>query len=353
MDFDRIDSILEDYRQKKYYPSAVCQIFDREKTLYHKAFGDAAPGTWYDLASVSKIVCTTMLLWAMEEGRLAAEDLALEYLPGEALGPVTKKRLEGVTIARLMTHTSGILPWYPFYADGRGFYAVLEHALAASAVEEGMAYSDLNFMLLGRIFTYVTGLGLREGLEKYIKGEMGIREIAYGPVEPSLCAPSCFGNQIEKRMCADRGIRFEGWRPDGVEVRGTCNDGNAYYYWKGASGHAGTFGSSRALTELCQFYMNTDRPSFLRAMETDVCGRGLGFDKSDVYPEGCGHSGFTGTSIWFSRRYDIGAVILTNKYCRPEGGAGANSNDFRRAVHYALLDMRKSRGAAAGPGMPV
>ena len=95
MDFDRIDSILEEYRQSGYYPSTVCQIFDRKKTLYHKTFGDASPGTWYDLASVSKIVCTTMLLWAMEEGRLAAEDLALEYLPGEALGPVTKKRLEG------------------------------------------------------------------------------------------------------------------------------------------------------------------------------------------------------------------------------------------------------------------
>ena len=59
MNFDRIDSILEEYLDRGYYPSAVCQIFDREKTLYHKSFGDAAPGTWYDLASVSKIVCTT------------------------------------------------------------------------------------------------------------------------------------------------------------------------------------------------------------------------------------------------------------------------------------------------------
>ena len=337
MDFNRIDSILEDYREKGYYPSAVCQIFDREKTLYHKAFGDASPGTWYDLASVSKIICTTMLLSVMEEGRLSPEDPALDHLPVEKLGPVTRKRLRDVTVARLMTHTSGIVPWYPFYADGREFYTVLEHVLATSAMEEGMAYSDLNFMLLGKIFSHITGFALREGLERYIKKGIGISEIAYGPVEPSLCAPSCYGNQIEKRMCAERGISFDGWRPDGVEVRGTCNDGNAYYYWNGASGHAGTFGSSRALTELCQFYMNTDKPAFCHAMEVDICGRGLGFDKSDVYPEGCGHSGFTGTSIWFSRRYNIGAVILTNKYYRPEG-CSLNSNEFRRAVHYALLD---------------
>ena len=343
MDFEGIDGILEDYRRRGYYPSAACQIFDREKTLYHKAFGNAALGIWYDLASVSKIICTTMLLQAMEEGKLAPEDLALEHLRGEALGPVTKERLRDVSILRLMTHTSGLLPWYPFYADGREFYTALEHALATSAVEEGMAYSDLNFMLLGQIFTCVTGLTLREGLERYIKAGMGIREIAYGPVEPSLCAPSCYGNQIEKRMCAERGIAFDGWRPDGVEVRGTCNDGNAYYYWKGASGHAGTFGSSRALTKLCQFYLNTEGSAFLHAMDVNVSDRGLGFDKSEVYPEGCGHSGFTGTSIWFSRRYNIGAVILTNKYYRREEAPDINSNEFRRAVHYALLEMRKSQ----------
>lgn len=338
MDFGNIDRIMEDHRVRGYYPSAVCHIFDNEKTLYHKSFGPVLPDTWYDLASVSKIICTTMLLFVMEEGRLSPEDLALDRLPEDLPGPVTRERLKDVTVARLMTHTSGLVPWYPFYADGRSFYEVLERALAGSVVEEGMAYSDLNFMLLGQIFSHVTGLTLREGLDRYLKGELGIRELAYGPVEPSLCAPSCYGNQIEKNMCAQRGLEFQGWRPDGVEVRGTCNDGNAYYYWKGASGHAGVFGSSQALARLCQFYLNTARPAFLRAMEEDVCQRGLGFDKSDVYPEGCGHSGFTGTSIWFSRKYGIGAVILTNKYYRLQGEPSGNSNEFRRAVHYALLE---------------
>lgn len=337
MDFHVIDNILEDYRGRGYYPSAVCQIFDREKTLYRQSYGDVSVDDWFDLASVSKILCTTMVLCVMEEGKLSPDDLALSHLPQDRLGPVTKKRLRDVTITRLMTHTSGIVPWYPFYVDGGDFYEVLEHALATSQVEEGMAYSDLNFMLMGQIFSYVTGLTLREGLERYIRGELGIPEFAYGPVDPAICVPSSYGNQYEKKMCADRGLSFAGWRPDGVAMRGTCHDGNAYYYWKGASGHAGVFGSAQALTRLCQFYMNTDKPAFLRAMEVDICGRGLGFDKSDVYPEGCGHSGFTGTSIWFSRKYDIGAVILTNKYFQPGGEPATNSNEFRRAVHYALL----------------
>ena len=58
-------------------------------------------------------------------------------------------------------------------------------------------------------------------------------------MDPALCVPSCFGNQIEKGMCRERGMAFDGWREDGAAVRGECNDGNAYYYWHGASGHAG------------------------------------------------------------------------------------------------------------------
>ena len=61
----RLDQIMESYRQRGYYPSAVCHVCDGEKTLYHKCFGDVTPDTWFDMASVSKIVCTTMLLFAI------------------------------------------------------------------------------------------------------------------------------------------------------------------------------------------------------------------------------------------------------------------------------------------------
>ncbi|MED9958786.1 MAG: serine hydrolase domain-containing protein [Christensenellales bacterium] len=334
MDFAEMDSLLETYRQRGYYPSAVCQVFDREKTLYHRAVGDVSPDTWFDLASVSKIICTTMLLCLMDEGRLSPESPVLPYFP-EA-GEVTRRRLAETTVERLMTHTSGIVPWFPFYTDGRDFFTVLERVLSTTPVEQGMAYSDINFMLLGLLFSRISGLSLREGLQTYLRAGMGVDEIAYGPVDASLCAPSCYGNQIEKRMCAERGLSFDGWREDGVPVCGTCNDGNTYYYWKGVSGLAGVFATSRALTRLCQYYMRTDKPAFLRAMDTNVYGRGLGFDRSNVFPDGCGHTGFTGTSLYFSRAHNIGAVLLTNKFFRREGTPG-NTQEFRRAVHYALL----------------
>ena len=158
MDFNSITRILEDYRARGYYPSAVCQVFDKNGTLYHRSFGEAAPDSWFDLASVSKLLCTTMLLFAMEEGRLAPEDRLLEHLPEGKAGPATRERLREVTIAQVMTHTSGILAWYPFYTDGGEFYGILERLMKDTAPEEGMVYSDLNFMLLGEVFCQVTGL---------------------------------------------------------------------------------------------------------------------------------------------------------------------------------------------------
>ena len=332
-----LDAILEHYRAEGYYPSAVCHVFNETDTLYRKAFGDVTENTWFDLASVSKIICTTMLLCLMDEGKLTPEDKILSHLPVEKMGAATLARLESVTVYQLLTHTSGIVPWFPFYSDGREFYTVLERVLSSTKVEEGMAYSDLNFMLLAQIFTHISGLSLREGLDTYIKPIVG-SEIAYGPMaDPSICAPTCYGNQIEQRMCAERNLTFDGWRPNGVEVRGSCNDGNAHYYWGGASGHAGIFATSTALMKLCQFYLTTDKPAFLRAMEETTFDRGLGFDKTNVFPDGCGHTGFTGTSIWISREHHLGAVILTNKFHRMEGEPPGSSHEFRRAVHYGLI----------------
>ena len=164
MDYNRIDAILEDYRARGYYPDAVCHVFNEKDKQY------------FDLASVSKIICTTMILTLVDEGKLTFNTKICELLPN--LGEVSRERLKAVTVRMLMTHTSGIVPWYPFYADGRDFYVVLEHVLSTTPKEVGMAYSDLNFMLLGVIFQQVTGLTLREGLERYFREKLGIRDSA-------------------------------------------------------------------------------------------------------------------------------------------------------------------------------
>ncbi|MFI3168487.1 MAG: serine hydrolase domain-containing protein [Faecalibacterium sp.] len=336
MEFEIVVQTLAQYQAKGYFPSAVCRVFRGQETLYECTLGDTTADTWYDLASVSKLMTTTLNLNLIGAGRFALDTPVLQLLPVQQMGAITQSRLAAVTVYQLMTHTSGLLAWYPFYADGAPFYAALEHALAGSKPEVQMVYSDLNYMLLGEIFRNQSGLSLPEGLAQYIKAPLDIADMGYGVAAQYPCAPSSYGNPIEQRMCAERGFAFDGWRSNDLPVCRTCNDGNAHYFWQDIAGHAGVFATAEALAKLGQFYLTTQKAIFVQATEELNQGRGIGFDKTDTFPAGCGHTGFTGTSLWVSRAHDIGAVILTNKFYQHETPPGS-SNEFRRAVHEAIL----------------
>ena len=65
MDSSKVEGIIRDYSLRGYYPTAVCRVFNARETLCRFAVGDATPDSWFDLASVSKIVCATMIFFLM------------------------------------------------------------------------------------------------------------------------------------------------------------------------------------------------------------------------------------------------------------------------------------------------
>ena len=156
MNDELIDSIVAGYVEKKYFPSAVLSVYDRKGIQRLSAFGNADTTTWYDLASVTKVIMTTLILFEMEKGHLSMQSPVLNLLPADQCGSKTIERLKGITVYDLMTHQSGIIAWYPFYYDGRPFYTVLEHVFSITEKQTGYVYSDLNFMLMGEIFKAVS-----------------------------------------------------------------------------------------------------------------------------------------------------------------------------------------------------
>ena len=54
------------------------------------------------------------------------------------------------------------------------------------------------------------------------------------------------------------------------------------------------------------------------------------------YPQGCGHTGFTGTSLFLSRERGVGGVLLTNRLTSP-GREAKNVDPCRIAFHEAIL----------------
>lgn len=347
MDFTFLDRICQEHIEQKYFPSVVISVFNGEKTLYRKAYGcnemngvikPVNEDTVYDVASLSKIATSTQILLLIDEGQLSLESRIADVLPEIQARPKLYNRLKNVTIYQLLTHSSGILDWYPFYVQaGKDFYDVFESFIGETKVEEGTVYSDMNFMLLGKVVEAVKGKPLPECLRD-LKEYLGASRLEYLPTDLSNMAPSSYGNAIEENMVAERNLVFENWRSKEEPVLGSVNDGNCHYFFQDVAGHAGVFANVDAYERIGRLYLTRDSELFRRSMTEQEDGRGLGWQISEgMFPQGCGHTGFTGTSIWVCPGHDIGLVAFTNRLYFKEP-TGANTGDFRRAMAKAIME---------------
>ena len=339
-----LEDLLERYHAAGYYPSAAAVIFTGKETLAAAHVGDAEMGSLFDVASLTKIATATQILQLIDEDLLELDQELLSCFDELSSDIWFSKRFSGITIRHLLTHTSTLPAWYPFYIwRGQDFWTALKSALINQLPASGVVYSDINFILLGKLIERIRTMPLKDCLERFIVSPMGIHgEMMYQPdQDDARIIPSCCDNAIEERMCAERGLQFDGWRPKQTPVKGTVNDGNCHYYFGDVSGHAGIFSTVGAYQKLCQTYMASDQPLFIGAQQEQAIspGRGLGFETGPVYPHGCGHNGFTGTSIYISREHDIGAVAFTNRLYYPSP-SGKNVGEFRRALHELAYSSR-------------
>lgn len=313
------------------FPYGEWVLFDRAGIIEAGAT-EGEGGRWFDLASLTKPYTATALLAVAEELGISL-DASAGGLLHRTEGPLGR-RLAGMTLRALLTHTAGLPAWYPLYADGRPFFEIMAGLPEGGA---GMVYSDLGYMLLREVLCAVTGLGFPQVIRRYVAEPLHITELCFCPDQSLPLVPSCRDNAVEEGMCREHGVRFDGFRPHFTDVTGEPNDGNAYYYFHGVSGHAGLFGTSRAVAGLGRFYLAAGAPAYLGAVtpQPGCGGRCLVFHTGGPFPTGCGHTGFTGTSLWLDREAGLGLAMLTNRLYY-DHLPRADMNAFRREVHTAL-----------------
>lgn len=332
-----VDSIINKYMEEDYFPSAVCKIFSTKKTYYNKAFGNVQVDTMYDVASLSKIVTSTEILMLINDGKISLNGKINRYLPIIDQFEILNERLNSVTIEQLLTHNSGLIDWYPFYTEEGTVFEVMNKVIGKYEKFNGTLYSDLNFMLLAEIIKIVTGLSLEESLDKYIRKRLNIKNICYCPNRKLNMAHTSYGNGIEERMCKERSIEFDNWRSHEKAIVGEVNDGNAHYFFNGVSGHAGIFADVQAYAELCCYYMTSTDELIKSSMKEHREGRGLGWQISESFPSGCGHTGFTGTSVYICKDKNIAAVTFTNRLHTK--GETKDLFNFRKELHNCILNI--------------
>lgn len=274
--------------------------------------------TRHDLASVTKVVATTASLMRLDvEVDRAVDDI----LPGTSLRP-------GTTIRELLWHRAGLWEWWPLYfaADPT---AELDRVPLRYEPGSARHYSDLGFMLLGRIVEVVSGVALPDAVAELVLGPLGLTATGYArPVAGGPVAASSDGDRIERTMVETgqpypvpfRAGDFTGWRER--TLIGEVNDGNAFHAFEGISGHAGLFSTVPELLRFASAMAGDDfvpawvRREFFAAGPDPI--QALGFRRSvmtvgDRHLTVIEHPGFTGCVVGWVPDERVGIVLATNR----------------------------------------
>lgn len=314
--------------------------------------------TWFDLASLTKVLCTTSLAMAfVADGRLDLERPVRRWVP--AAPP-------GVSAAHLLQHSSGLPAWSPLYDEvigsglawgGREARAMVLDRVCRTpplaAPGQRHCYSDLGFLLLGAVLEAVGGAPLDLLYAALVRAPSGI-DLRWG-----------VAGAAATEDCPVRG---------GVVV-GAVHDLNAAVLG-GVASHAGLFGTALAVASAGAWVL-AGGPGGGGDSGLDVLRRfagregpgshALGWDRPTPgacsagprWPaDGLGHTGFTGASLWLAPRSGIAVALLCNRvHPRVDGGSrpGAVASPrtlqfraLRPAVHEAVIDALSAEGTWQG-----
>lgn len=361
-----ISAFLQQHIDANDFPSAVYLVAERGEIRFRDALGfavvddeqfSAKTDTVYDLASLTKVLVTGLLAAKLvERGEISLDDTVSKVLPD-----IDAKDHSAVTLRQLLTHTSGLPAWKPFYLLATSASEITDVILKAdSSPTDAGVYSDLGFILLGRIVEYLSQRTLDSLFLEEVSGplELAPWDVAFNPIRDVLLtriAASENGNGHERCVCEELGFLSgmpkedaDRYFRDGM-IWGEVHDGNAYFMG-GVSGHAGLFATAEDVFKIAlQFlprYTSLLKPDTCELFRTN-CTPGMNEHRSFAFqlastpestagslmsPQSFGHLGFTGTSLWIDPVKERIFVLLTNR-THNHPLPFVNINSVRRRFH--------------------
>jgi len=308
--------------------------------------------TPFDLASLTKPMCTALLLVLLEgDGTIDPRRSVADWL-----GELDRSWIGRASLLDLASHTARLPAWYPLYLRARDAGAYLESLAALEpAVPPGRTlYSDLGYIALGMALERATGKSLDRLFAERVSVPLALSRLGFasGGARYDDAAATEQGNAWERRMVGEAGAGHA-FRQE--LLRGEVHDGNAHGLG-GVAGHAGLFGTVAEVAALGREILDPrvlplGPPARRRLLEpcSSCGGRTVGFVLAShagagrgVLPDRApGHTGFTGTSLWLDPSRSAVYVLLANRV-----HPGVGPRDFRvvrRAFH--RMGARLSRGA--------
>ena len=313
-------------------PGCVVCVGQKDEILLLKAYGNKrlepsvepmTVDTVFDMASITKPVATaTSIMQLIEQGKLSLLDKVVSIFP--AFGQNEK---EAITVQDLLLHRSGLIPDNAMadYLDGpdKAWERICELKLVAP-VGTAFKYSDVNFIVLGKIVEKLSGKSLHEYAQDSIFRPLGMSKTGFLP-PPELrdkCAPT------EQR--------------EGRWMQGEVHDPRAYAL-DGIAGHAGLFSTAEDIAIYAKMMLRQGTieqrilspvtvATMTQAYSVPGGLRGLGWDKRSSFsvnrgdllrPSAFGHGGFTGNVLWIDPELDLFFIFLSNRV-HPNGKGSVN-----------------------------
>jgi len=325
MGTELINNLMSD-ATGRVFPGAQILIFKGREILYEGCWGtEIRPGTAFDLASLTKPLCTVSLVaMLIDRGLLTLTTRVGDILPAARGLPVGTIELNA-----LLNHSSGLQAWHPWGEDLIRAHSIaiagtkeaqhlVFHELLAQTLDSPPVYSDLGFILLGAMLEEL----FHDSLDRIFDLEIAKKlntGLFFVPVLRGLPL-----NPVNRPIAPARRSSLRGL------IRGVVDDDNAFVLG-GCAGHAGLFGNARdihrvlsawldsfnghgfisqSLTRVFWSYENR-AGSFVYGFDTPTSGASSAGTR---YPQGLvGHLGFTGTSFWLHPETGLGVILLTNR----------------------------------------
>lgn len=327
----KIDSLAQKGITEKAYPGCQVLIAKEGKIIYDKNFGyhtydkqrEVTSNTMYDIASLTKIVTTTIAIMRLyEEEKIKLDAQISNYIP-----ELKKSEVGKLTIKELLSHYTTLPAVYPFAQKklkGKNIHqAILKEMKHVPLKQKKYTYSDLNFLLLQYAIENITNEGLDEYVQREFYSKMNLQNTTFNPllngVNQENIAPTENDTTTRKEL-----------------IWGQVHDPLAYLN-NGVCGNAGLFSTAEDLFKICQMLLNKgefEGIRYLNSATMDIFNhryfadvgirRALGFDKPLIKGKSShcsqyasqssfGHSGFTGTYIWIEPENNTIIIFLSNR----------------------------------------
>ncbi len=301
-------------------PGVVVRAYHHGRMICDIQVGQTFP--IYDLASLTKVIFTQQsIMRAYDQGHWNLETKVKDLIPDF--------QFPDIKITELLTHTSGLDWWKPFYKDikledtwqNKRLWLFKEINQSELKQTGKSVYSDLGFMTLGFVLEAIYKKDLlqvwqdaKDDFYPTTSLDFHVNNVPLNDVSQYAPTEEC---PFRKKV-----------------MRGEVHDENTWALG-GVSSHAGLFGS---IDDVAAFGLNlrsqlhgiarykikqkTAQLFAARAIDQDVGDWALGYMMPSIENASCGphfsihsigHTGFTGTSFWYDPRQDLLVLALSNR----------------------------------------